>query len=173
MKVNHYFFFFLLIGTLLTSCKKSDIAYENDFERSYKSWVSFKATSNNSYRYMIRSSSWTGYSTETIITIKDGKAIQRSYVAKTVVNHPKNEVTINEEWAEDENNLNTHTNGFATVTLDEIYHKAKTDWLLKRKNAKTYLETNNNGMISSCGYVEDGCQDDCFEGISIVFIEKL
>jgi hypothetical protein len=55
--------------------------------------------------------------------------------------------------------------------LDEIYEKARSNWLKKRGNAKTYFEAKNDGLISSCGYAEDGCQDDCFNGINITSIE--
>jgi hypothetical protein len=37
---------------------------------------------------------------------------------------------------------------------------------LKRK----YFEAETDGLLSSCGYVEDGCQDDCFVGIHIAGI---
>jgi hypothetical protein len=170
MKGNLYLFILLLTGTLFISCKKSDIEHENDFDKSYKSWMDFKTSSKNSYRYMVRTASWTGYSTETIITIQNGKVVHRSFVAKAV-DPPSNAVALREEWEEVTTKLNTHQNGAATMTLDEIYQKAKTDWLLKRDNADTDFETNNNGMISACGYVENGCQDDCFRGINIAFIE--
>lgn len=172
MKENSYYLILLLVGALLSSCKKSDIAYENDYDTSHKSWTNFKASSNNSYRYSSSSASWTGFSSETIITVKDGRVTQRSYTAKKKT-QPTNEIAVYEEWIENENNLRTHPNGSDPITLEEVYQKAKTVWLLKRKNAKTYFETNNNGMISSCGYVEDGCQDDCFVGMKIGLIEKL
>ena len=59
------------------------------------------------------------------------------------------------------------------LTFDHIYEKARSEWLIKRENAKTYFEANNNGLISSGGYVEEGCQDDCFIGINIAFVEEL
>jgi len=43
----------------------------------------------------------------------------------------------------------------------------------KRKDASVYFEAKNNGMISSCGYVQDGCMDDCFNGINIASIGLL
>lgn len=172
MKTKIYLFSLLLTGLLMASCKKSDIAYDSDFSKSSRTWANFKASSNNSYRYMVGTSSWTGYSAETIITIKNGKAAGRSFVAKAIIS-PATTVTILEEWVEDESNLNTHANAADPVTLDVIYQKAKTDWLLKRKDATTYFEAKNNGLISSAGYVENGCADDCFRGISIAFVEKL
>lgn len=172
MKAKIYFFSLLLIGSLFASCKKSDIEYDSDFNKSNRAWANFKASSGNSYRFMIGTGSWTGYGTETIITVRNGIVVGRSYVAKAII-RPATTATIMKEWVEDESNLNTHAEGATSVTLDEIYHKAKTDWLLKRKDATTSFEAKNNGLISSAGYVPNGCADDCFRGISIVFIEKL
>lgn len=172
MKAKIYLFSLLLIGSLFASCKKSDIEYDNDFNKSNKAWANFKVSSGNSYRYLINTVSWTGYSTETIITVRNGKVIGRSYVAKRYVGTATT-ITVMEEWAEDESSLNTHTNGATPMTLDEVYQKAKTDWLLKRKDATTSFEAKNNGLISSAGYVPNGCMDDCFIGIYIGFIERL
>lgn len=173
MKKNHYLFLFLLLGTLFIACKKSNIVHENDFERSLKVWTQFKSSSNNSYKYQVNTFSWTGYSTETIITVKNGKVVKRSYVAKSMGNPSSNQLVIHEEWTEEGATLNTHASGAKSMTLDEVYEKAKTDWLVKRKDAKTSFESKNSGMISSCGYIENNCADDCFNGITIALIEKL
>lgn len=170
MKGNRSALILLLIITLLAACKKSDIAYENDFDKSYQSWMSFKTSSNNSYRYIVSSGSWTGTSSQTITTVRNGIAVTRSYIYRVPVGQNSSETTIREQWDEDLNSLNSHANGYPPLTLDEIYQKAKTDWLLKRADAKTYLETTNSGMISSAGYVENNCQDDCFTGITITSI---
>lgn len=170
MNRNLYLLIVLLLGSSFISCKKSDISHESDYDKSYKSWVAFKTSSNNSYRYKVSFTSWTGYSTETVITVKAGQVVGRSYVAKTV-EHPSNSVLVREEWTEDESTLNTHANGDPSATLDEIYDRAKNQWLLKRKDAEVYLETKNNGMISSCGFVPKNCADDCFRGIHISLIE--
>lgn len=172
MKTKIYLFSLLLIGSLFASCKKSDIEYDNEFSKSSKAWANFKASSDNSYRYMVGTSSWTSYSTETTITVRNGQVVGRSYVAKGIVGQATT-ITVMEEWVEDESSLNTHTNGAKPITLDEVYQKAKTDWLLKRKDAATSFEAKNNGLISAAGYVPNGCQDDCFMGIHIRFIEKL
>jgi len=172
MKTKTHLYLLTLLLLAIVACKKETIEHENSFDRSYKSWISFKAAANDTYRYHIVSSSWTGNSSETIITVKNGKVINRSYLAKAVV-QPGNTITVISEWTEDEKSLNTHNDGATTLTLDEIYDRAKSVWLVKRKDAKTSLETNNNGMISSCGYIINGCQDDCFNGISISVIEKM
>ncbi|MBO9730256.1 MAG: hypothetical protein J7623_16570 [Chitinophaga sp.] len=172
MKANIYFFLLLLTSTVFISCKKDTIAYQKDFNRSYDAWAGFKAASGNSYRYTVSSASWTGFSTETTITVKEGKVVQRAYIAKAVdrTNPP---IRIVEEWTENAAQLGSHANGYALRTLDDIYREAKDDWLQKRGNVKTYFEATNNGMISSCGYVENGCMDDCFRGITIRSIEKI
>ncbi|RXF67661.1 hypothetical protein [Arcticibacter tournemirensis] len=79
------------------------------------------------------------------------------------------------EWSEEEGDLgkNMETPAYPLMTLDEVYDKAKNDWLKKRENAKVTFETRNNGLISSCGYTNDGCQDDCFNGITISSIDAL
>lgn len=172
MKKNYRLLLFLLLGTLFIACKKDGLTYENEYDKSFKAWKNFKASTNNSYQYQVTSGSWTGYSSETTITVKDGKVIKRSYLAKTI-ERPSNQVVVHEEWTENEATINSHNNGASAITLDAIYQKAKTDWLLKRKDASTYFEVKNDGMISSCGYVEKNCMDDCFNGVHIAFIKKL
>ncbi|MBA6153817.1 hypothetical protein [Gelidibacter maritimus] len=79
------------------------------------------------------------------------------------------------EWTENENELNSHESSIAAdaLTLDQIYNKAETDWLIKRKNSTSYFESKNNGLISTCGYVEKDCMDDCLVGITIKSINVL
>ena len=171
MKLNVYPVILVLIASLLISCKK-DMEFGSDYSKSEKAWNSFKASSGNSYRYMVSTSSWTGTASETIITVREGRVVGRSYVLRVRMEANAQPV-ISAEWEEDAASLGSHTDGAALHTLDDIYSSAKNDWLKKRDNATTYFEAKNNGMISSCGYVEDGCADDCFRGISIGFIEEL
>ncbi len=79
------------------------------------------------------------------------------------------------EWKETGNTLGSHagTSAAQLITLDEVYEKARTEWLVKRAGVSVYFEANNNGLISSCGFVQDGCMDDCFNGINISEIKAL
>lgn len=156
----------LLITSIFMSCAKSDIEFDNDLEKSYDTWIAFKKSSNNSYQYMITSTSWVGVRAETLIKVRSGEVEGRSLKVY-------NASQIFEQWTEDKSQLNTHQSGAAAVTLDHIYTQARTELLKKRENAQTYFEAKNDGMISSAGYVEDGCTDDCFRGINIAFIEAL
>ncbi|THU41192.1 hypothetical protein FAM09_03505 [Niastella caeni] len=163
-------FAFITLG----ACKKDKdgIAYSGEYEKSYRAWLDFQAGSEDSYMYQVESSSWTGYSKQTTITVKQGKIIERSY-SLNAMRWPGNVLTVVNEWKEDATQLGTHNEGHELLTLEELYQKAKSDWLLERFDAKTYFETDNNGMISVCGYSKNGCADDCFNGVRITFIRPL
>lgn len=196
----------LFISLFCIACDKSDMEYENDFEKSYKSWLSFKKSSNNSYRYVVNGSTWVGSAWETTITVSSGEITGRDFrytvfdgirmptagwtleTAQLMLDSlskryqgnikhlPSTDSILNTlTWTENRASLNSpaNTGGAPTWTLDEIYEKAKNDWLKKRDNAQTSFEAKNNGIISSCGYWEDGCMDDCFRGIRISLVEGL
>ena len=173
MKQTPLLLFLLFFGLIFFSCKKME--YANSFEKSYQEWLSFKNGSGNSYRYKVLRSSWIGLSWQTDITVSGGKVIQRSYkVIPTngaVVDIPVGE----REWIENGDEVNAHENTPAAnaVTLDQIYEEARNNWLKKRSNSTTYFEAKNNGLISSCGYSDNDCTDDCFNGINIISIETL
>ncbi|KQR69601.1 hypothetical protein [Pedobacter sp. Leaf176] len=164
--------FVLLLAFTLSACKKETIEHRKDFDKSFDTWLDFKASANNNYKYQLVTKSWTGLSTQTTITVKGGKAIERAYVAQTV-KHPGNVITIHEEWVENQLELNSHKNYGVILTLDEIYEKAKTEFLIKRDDGATSFESKNNGMISRCGFTPKGCVDDCFNGYAIAFIERI
>ncbi|MBC9931041.1 hypothetical protein [Chitinophaga qingshengii] len=173
MKNNIYVLVLLLTSLLFVACKKDKIEYKSDFQNSYKAWLNFKDANANSYRYKVTSGSWTGESTETTITVQSGKIVHRSFIAKGPNGNRPPEIVTYEQWEEDEAAINSKTNGFKAVTMDEIYERARQEWLVKRSDGKVYFEAKNNGMMSSAGYVPDGCQDDCFRGINIASIEKI
>ena len=165
----------LLICTLLAACNKSNLNYQDDFRKSSNTWLSFKQKNANSYAYEVVQSSWTGFSSQTIITVKAGKVTQRYFKMSL---SPSSQITLPAdrlEWTETADQIDTHPNSSAAapLTLDQIYEKARTEWLPKRPKVTVYFETKNDGMISECGYVPDGCQDDCFIGINIAFIHSL
>lgn len=162
----------LVTITLVGSCKKSDLAHENQFDRSYQAWLNFKKSSFDSYTYRVSSGSWTGTGVETTLTVKAGKVVQRDYERKNI-DRTTNQPFTEETWSESLDSLNTHSYGAPALTLDDIYDAARTEWLTKRKDAKIYFEADNAGMISQCGYVDKNCVDDCFTGIRINYIQAL
>jgi hypothetical protein len=84
MKGMQFMLLLVFTGILITSCDNSNLEQENNFDKSYQSWLSFKESSGNSYRYMVPGSTWAGSSWETTITVMDGKVIQRHYKFTTV-----------------------------------------------------------------------------------------
>lgn len=168
---------FMLISfvAIFAGCQKSNLVHTSDFEKSHKEWLNFKKESGNSYQYTVLRSSWVGMSWQTVITVKAGKVVKRDFTWVLPDDWVKDVPADEKEWTENESEINSHEDSGAAdaVTLDEIYAKAKNYWLKKRDHVKTYFEANNNGLISSCGFAEDGCVDDCFNGINIILIKKI
>ena len=168
MKNKIHIITLLFIVSLMFSCSSDDdLNYQNDFENSQNAWLNFKESSNNSYKYVVSGGSvFATYGWETTITVSKGIIIQRHFA---FTRNPENIPEDQLEWTENENELNSHasSNAAGALTLDEIYNKAENQWLLKRKNATTYFESKNNGLISTCGFAEKDCMDDCFVGITI------
>jgi hypothetical protein len=173
MKTRIYFILLALIGSIFYSCNSDDLEYQNEFETSKKVWLDFKESANNSYKYTVVNGSWVGFSSETTIRVENGEITQRhfEYTSTEGLSEdiPENELS----WTETETEIGSHENGGEPLTIDEIYNRAEEDWLIGRRNTTTYFESENNGIISSCGYVEDNCADDCFIGIDINNIEAL
>lgn len=175
MNYKNLIFFFLLTATSFTSCKKEQINEKSAFEKSLSEWKKFKRSSGNSYQYTVLRTSWVGMSFETVITVKKGKVVQRKFTWIIRDGSSSQIPDDQREWTEEEDEINAHKDSGAAdaITLDEVYDRAKNDWLKKRDNVTTYFETKNNGMISSCGYRDNNCADDCFVGIDIISITAL
>lgn len=150
-----------------------NIAYPNEFVKSQQAWLAFKSSTENSYKYVITDASWSGLRWETTITVEKGAITKRSFQYTSTKGLPENISAEEREWTEEENEIGAHENGAEPLTLDEVYAKARAEWLLKRENTEFFFETKNNGLISTCGYVLKNCADDCFRGINIKKIERL
>jgi hypothetical protein len=167
----------LMAGLFITSCSKKD-ALTSDFDKSYKAWLSFKESSNNSYKYKAIHGSLMGSYSETVITITNGAVTGRDYVFYEYQYHTDNTPptkVLKKEWQETTSDLGTHgAEGAGLNTLDDIYNTAKNSWITADPSKNTIIfETNNNGMISVAGYIPKKCQDDCLIGITIQSITKL
>lgn len=172
MKKIYFTLFSVSLLLLASSCSR--IEYGSDFDKSREAWLDFKSEYNNTYRYQVTTTSWTGFSTGTVISVDKGRIVRREYEATEMVldgqgRGPTQNVVGH--WIESEGEIGSHTEGAAAVTLDEVYSRAKNEWLKKRDDATVYFKAENRGMISLCGYVPDGCQDDCFHGIHIGYVE--
>lgn len=164
----------ILILGINFSCMSDDFfSYQNDFQNSKEAWLSFKANSNNSYKYVV--SGGTGMSNlswETTITVQEGEIVQRHFIYEgDIEGLPEDEL----EWTENEGEINTHESYVAApaITMDEVYQKAENEWLVESSNVTTYFQVDYRGLLSTCGYVRNGCADDCFVGIHIKSIVAL
>ncbi len=166
MRASYFTALLTAFFSLFISCK--DFEYSSAFDESYEAFQKYKKDNNNSYEYIVTSSSWTGSSSITAITVLNGQVAYRSYEAKAVLDDGQEKIFA--KWHENTSELSTHAEGYEAVTLDRVYERAKSEWLKKRDGVKVYFEAENNGLISSAGYVPDNCQDDCFVGIHITDI---
>lgn len=177
MKNRNYLVPLLFITIFLFSCSpEEDFNYQSDLESSQASWLEFKESSNNSYKYVVsKGSVFTSYGWETTITVLNGVIIERDFKYTSGAEDfiPEDQL----EWTENEHQINSldhqYTSAFYALTLDEVYEKAKREWLIKRKGAISYFESENNGLISICGYSKKGCMDDCFVGVIVKAVEAL
>ncbi len=168
--------FVLLITIFLSACKKD--AVTSAYDTSLSKFQSFNKSAKKGYTYTaVRSYfAWIHSRVETKITVVNGAITARDYVAYNYVSTPGVDTliqTVAEQWHEEGAALNSHDNTWF-LTLDQVYTTAKKDWLsVDPKKNDISFETNNNGMISSAGYVPKGCVDDCFFGINISSITAL
>ncbi|MFD1769771.1 hypothetical protein [Sphingobacterium suaedae] len=194
------FFAFLFFGIITISCSKSNLEFENEYETSLRRWEAFKEKSNNSYKYTTYSVSWTGWNTEITITVDQGTIMQvdfivpqleqvkrpaegwsskifsealrkMGYTEEEIEQHEANRTFQTIEWTEDITTLGTHGDYYLR-TIDDIYRKAKEEWLVKRAGITNYFESENEGIISRVGSYKEGCMDDCFNGVRIKSIDR-
>ena len=164
----------ILILGINFSCTSVDVlSYQNDFQNSKEAWLSFKANSNNSYKYVVSGGiGMSNLSWETTITVQEGEIVQRHFIYEGNIDDlPEDEL----EWTENEGEINTHESYVAApaITMDEVYQKAENEWLVESSNVTAYFQVDYRGLLSTCGYVRNGCADDCFVGIHIKSIVAL
>jgi hypothetical protein len=161
----------LTICFLCVACKKD--ANNSKIDESRNKWQSFKASVNNSYSYVVHFTSWTGSFRETEITVQNGKVTKRTFKAgEREPNSPQRVTT--QTWTETGSEIGSHDDYAAKpITLDQIYAQAPKMIDVSKEKNDIYFSVDDRGLISSVGYVPKGCQDDCFNGISIKDIKAL
>jgi hypothetical protein len=162
---------YILIVIACVSCKKDSNIKNSEFDPSLQKWNVYKASVNNSYIYSTTTNSFSRISTTTTIAVESGIITLRSYVAYTTSGGTS---IILKTWTENNSTLNTHSEGAPGITIDDIYSKAKNEWLtVDKKQNQIIFQTDGNGIIAQCGYIPNNCADDCFVGVNIKSIEHL
>lgn len=163
------------IGLALLSCSPNIDGIKSqegiNFSQSQTDWEQLKIENNNSYSYIATSSSVFGFSRRTTITVKNGAVFSREYISYAFDEENQTQ-RLDETYFEETAYINTHANGFKAQTIDQLYNSCIGEYLaVSRKKNSIYFETFSNNVISKCGYVPEGCMDDCFTGFSLTGFE--
>ena len=139
------------------------------YKTSKNSWEELKARNGTSYSYTVETSSWTGFETKTVIRVVEDEVVGRDFESKKVVQEDGEvNVEILESYSETSTELNSHENGAAPLTVNELYDTCLSEYLVVDRAENTiYFDTFNSGIINICGYSNKYCADDCFHGFKI------
>ncbi len=160
-------------GEIQIPYKENTSTFTELRDESFSKWTEFKEKNGNSYMYQTSRSSWTGSSSKTEFKIINGVVISRRYEAfrpsGTYVERRKVY-----SYSETKDDLGTNTRGGKPLTLDELYHSCADEYLIVDKSKNTlYFKTNQDGLMTLCGFVPRTCADDCFRGVRIDSIRRL
>jgi len=172
---------FLGLILIFTSFEKKDDSNETElsiltlikgqnglsYNESLNKWTYLKKINGESYTYQTTFLSWAGFGSTTQLKIAEGKVIARIY-KEFSTDEQTGQRKITDSYSEVEETLGSHEKGASPMTIDELYNSCASDYLIVDKENNTlYFETNINGLMTLCGFVPNGCADDCFQGISI------
>lgn len=159
------FFVFLSILFLLSnehlSAQNKELT--NIYIQSKNNWEKYKLENKNTYSFETTFSSGEGmFTINRIIKVKNNKIVS---VKQTY----KNDQTNKEETIE---LSKSQIKEYKLMTLDEFYIFAEKEVLSKdTKNFDLYMEVDKKGILANCGYYPKECQDDCFEGLTIIDVK--
>ncbi len=191
MKVPFYMLL-LLIATGSTSCKITPslttatsteetvpekevegaiVLTEAAYKKSLAIFEAGKKEYNNSYTFAVSNESWVGFWSKLFYTVKNGKIVARKLQEGDREKNPEGTI----KWEENEKTIGSHKHYKSVVTMDTIYQQAK-EYVGKAKKQQgndlrfgqtNYVSMNDQGLISTIGFVPNNCADDCFNGYSI------
>jgi len=176
MKTNRFIFLILIV--ILMSCKKNNddklsvlatLKSESGltYNESLAQWTKLKNLNGNSYIYQTTFVSWTGFGSITELKIEEGLVTSRAY-QEFKTNETNGQREIIDSYTETKNNLGSHEKGANPLTIDDLYNSCASEYLtVDIENNTLYFETELDGLMTLCGFVPDGCMDDCLSGISI------
>lgn len=158
-----------LFALVLLACGE-DNEYLNQLTESRIKWNKLKDQHEDSYHYEVNTSSWTGFGTETSLTVENGVVTARQY-EEYRINQETGEREQVDFYTESGSELGTHEKGAAVATIDELYTSCKPYLRVNESENKIYFETDANGIMNLCGFVPRNCADDCFNGIRLTFLD--
>ncbi len=158
-----------LLIVLLLSCDQTE-SLNPKFIESLRAWEEAKTALGNSYEYTSEMSSVFGFGSTTVIEVNKGEVVSRTYEAYTLDPETREKIVGN-SWVETSLELNSHTEGAPTLTIDEIYFRCKNE-ILSVNESQNYISfsAENQGILSVCTYFPKNCADDCGVGFYITSI---
>jgi hypothetical protein len=172
MKTNQIVIVFLFM--ILISCGKDESVMTElkgesglSYNESFSKWTDMKKKNGNSYIYQTTIVSWFGYGSITELKIENGVVASRSYQQfKTDGTNGQREII--DSYSETKVELGSHEKGATPFTIDELYDSCASEYLIVDQDKNTlYFEAESDGLMTLCGFVPDGCMDDCFSGVRI------
>nr|WP_320022937.1 hypothetical protein [uncultured Draconibacterium sp.] len=176
MKTNRLLL--LIFVVILMACEKSNddklsvlstLKGENGFtyNESLKQWTELKDINGNSYIYQTTFVSWTGFGSITELKIEEGVVTSRVY-QEFKTNETNGQREIIDTYTETKTNVGSHDKGANSLTIDDLYNSCASEYLtVDKENNTLYFETDLDGLMTLCGFVPEGCMDDCFRGVKI------
>jgi len=150
--------------SILTTLKgESGVTYNE----SLTQWNKLKNINGNSYIYQTTFVSWTGFSSITELKIEEGIVTSRVY-KEFNTNETNGQQEIIDTYTETKTNIGSHEKGANPLTIDDLYNSCASEYLIVDNGKNTlYFETYLDGLMTLCGFIPDGCMDDCYKGVSI------
>ncbi len=137
------------------------------YNESLTKWRELKKINGNSYIYQTTISSWTGFSSVTELKIEEGIVTTRVY-KEFKTNETNGQQEMIDSYTEIKTSLGSHEKGANILTIDDLYNSCASEYLIADKERNTlYFETETSGLMTLCGFVPNGCMDDCFKGVRI------
>jgi hypothetical protein len=145
---------------------------EREVRESRAEWRKLSAD-GRAYSFETSSSSWIGTTCTTRIDVEAGVVVGRKQT-QTRSNDPEegDAPWEPENWFERGDEVGSHESACqAPVTLDALYDRCENEVLCVDPSENTfYLGYDAQGVLTYCGYVPQGCADDCFRGFSLDWV---
>lgn len=152
----------LTVAILLSACSSGP-----DLIGDSRDTFNRRASESAEYEYVSRFSSWAGFGNDTTVTVENGAVVKRAYRAWEN-NNETGIPTTTTEWTEEGATLGSHTEVGPLQTLDDLYDVCENDILTVDESDNTITLTfDDSGILATCVYVPNGCQDDCSVGINL------
>lgn len=179
MRTNQLFPLVMLL--ILPACEKTDKVDDNQlsvlstlkgssgitYNESLQNWNDLKKRNGNSYIYQVTFVSWIGVGSTTVLKVENGIVTSRSY-EQFKTNAPYGPKEITDTYTETGSQVGSHTKGAVSLTIDDLYTSCAKEYLKADKEQNTlFFETEENGLMNLCGFVPNGCMDDCYHGVRI------